>query len=409
MKWKAENREKREKQLAKKAQKLQQPQDAAAAAAAPAVFPPQKRRSLYVVKNPKTSKSTDIKRLPVAPSVGKAITLQPAPAAKQATGGAVKPKATTTAVKQPAPAAVKPPPPAAVKPTPGVVLKPKTATTAVTPAAPPKKPLSQPLSTKRVAAPAASALTVQKSTASVKKPLQPATATKSVPLKPSTASSAVKPHPSTATRSTRPINLMTQPFDRPANAARIVKPIRAGGAPGKFKSTAPQKSSKPLGMSDHSRIIKLKKAAPTHSKQKLMDKMPNLKKELLQIATEEPLPETPIDAESTENPFQAQATSTHCKGNSCSEDLLEAYRDLTKLSPVMCTATPKTVGSTVKRQLIPPPVEAEAEAKAESKQKPKFNFVRYSEGFSMLNSPTSPAEETVIPAAAAAGEHKRSK
>ncbi|XP_034482410.1 guanylate kinase-associated protein mars [Drosophila innubila] len=415
MKWKAENREKREKQLAK-AQKLHQPQDAAAAAAAPAVFPPQKRRSLYIVIDPKTSKSTDIKRLPVAPSVGKAITLQQAPAAKQATGGAVKPKATTTAVKQPAPAAAKQPPPAVVKQPPsatvkqpppaeakstsGAVLKPKTPTTAVTPAAPPKKPPSQPTSFKRVAATAAAALAIQKPTTSAKKPetKQPATATKSVPVKPTTASSAVKPHSSTAAKTTRPRNLMTQPFDRPANAAKIVKPIRAGGAPGKFKSTAPQKSTKALGMSDHSRVIKLKKAAPTHSKQKLMDKMPNLKKELLQIATDEPLPETPIDAESNENPFQAQATSTHCKGNSCSEDLLEAYRDLTKLSPVMCTATPKTVGSTVKRQLIPPPAEAEAE----SKQKPKFNFVRYSEGFAMLDSPTSPAEETVIPAATAA-------
>lgn len=375
---------------ASKRTKKQQSQEAATAEQT--VFPAQKRRSLYIVIDPKANTSTENKRLPAAPSVKKPLSLQQAPAVNHITGAAVKQKSPTTAMKKP--------PPIAAKPTFGALLKQRTATSAVMPAALAKNPpvplgKNPPLSSKRVPAAAAAAgvLTGNKPTTSARKPLQPSTATTSIPRKYQLAS-AVKPHPTTAQRTTRPINLMTQPFDRTASVAKIVKPIRAGGAPGKFKSEAPQKSTKALGMSDHSRIIKVKKAPPTHNKQRLMDRMPNLKQELLQIATEDPLPDTPIDAECVEIPFQAQATSTQCKRNSCSDNLLEAYRDLTNLSPV--TITENSTGSTVKRQLIP--------QEAESKQKPKFNFVRYSEGFSVLNSPESPEEDTVIPSATAAGE-----
>ncbi|KAL7732034.1 hypothetical protein ACLKA6_015797 [Drosophila palustris] len=423
IKWKAENRQRAQQAKGgqQQQQQMEQPQQETA------TFPPPKRRSLYVVIDPKTSKPKEIKRLPAAPPAEKPIALQPAPAAKHTTGAAVKPQPATTAVKpQPAttavkpqapaavrtrpPVAVRPRPPNAVKPQPaapaavkhtlGAAFKPKATTTAVTSAAIAKKPVLLP-SAKH----GAGVVAGHKPTPSAGKPVQPFSAARLVPVKPPTISAAKpKPHPTTTPRITRPKNLMTQLFDKPANAAKIVKPIRAGGAPGKFKSAAPQKSSKNLGMSDNSRIIKLKKTAPANSKQKLVGKVPNLKKELLQIATEDPLPDTPIDVASIENPFQAQATSTQCKSNNCSQDLLEAYRNITSLSPVTNTENLKDIVSSVKRQLIP------AETETTNNQKHKFNFVRYSEGFAMLDSPAAAAaaeeEVTVIPAAAEAADDK---
>ncbi|KAM8710741.1 hypothetical protein ACLKA7_017377 [Drosophila subpalustris] len=399
IKWKAENRQRAQQAKGgQQQQQMEQPQQEAAA------FPPPKRRSLYVVIDPKTSKPKEIKRLPAE----KPMSLQPAPAAKQTTVAAVKNQTATTAVKPQAtaavrtrpPVAVRPRPAAAVKPQPaapapaavkhtlGAAFKPKATTTA-------KKPVL-PASAKHGAG--AGVVAGHKPAPSAGKPVQPFSAARLVPVKPPTISAAKpKPHPTTTPSITRPKNLMTQLFDKPANAAKIVKPIRAGGAPGKFKSVASQKASKNLGMSDNSRMIKLRKTAPANSKQKLVGKIPNLRKELLQIATEDPLPETPIDVASIENPFQAQATSTQCKSNNCSQDLLEAYRNITSLSPVTNTENSKDVVSSVKRQLIP----AETETETTNEQRHKFNFVRYSEGFAMLDSPAAAAEEevTVIPAA----------
>jgi len=203
----------------------------------------------------------------------------------------------------------------------------------------------------KVVTPAAS--TKQKPIVSVKKP----------PINPT------YPHITAAARAAGKLkNIMTQPFDnvKPANVAKIIKPIRSGGAAGKFKTAATHKATKSDAKPNLSMRMKLKKATSASSRQKLTEKVPNLRKELLEVATEDP--DTPFDLASIENPFHAQATSTQYKMNPLSEDLLDVYRDITKLSPVTVNEDPKrSENSSVKRQLIPT-----------DKSKKKFNFVRYS-------------------------------
>ncbi|XP_060652741.1 LOW QUALITY PROTEIN: guanylate kinase-associated protein mars [Drosophila nasuta] len=393
IKWKAENKQ--------KAAPLETRQAAATTTAE--VFVPPKRRSLYVVLDTKSNKTTEIKaekilaleqppakvkptvkpiQVPTVKPIGVPTTKPTAkpiqvptvrpihvPTAKPIQVATVKPIRQLTATKASAIVVNKPKPAVAA-----VVKKPWQQTGAVV--------KQQPLATARQPQPLKKPMSV------VRKPV-----TRPTPA-PATAVGAT-----TAIKASKPTNLMTQPFERPTNTAKIVKPLRGGGvgggAAGKFKTTAPIKTQRSQALADLSTRMKVKKEVPVHNKQKMIEKRANFKQELLQIASEEQLPDTPIEILVVENPFQAQATSTQCRNNNSSQDLLEAYRDITQLSPVSVNEQPKTV----KRQLIPPATKQQAEAapKPEEETKKRFNFVRYSEANSLIESPTPEAQSTLMP------------
>uniref|UniRef100_A0A6P4FND8 Guanylate kinase-associated protein mars isoform X1 n=1 Tax=Drosophila rhopaloa TaxID=1041015 RepID=A0A6P4FND8_DRORH len=168
------------------------------------------------------------------------------------------------------------------------------------------------------------------------------------------------------------------PMIRPANVVKP-QPIRGGGgAAAKFKA--------PAGMANKavSHTLRMKANKPKSQYTKLQEntrKNPQLKAELLQAATLQIPPLTPLDEDHDENPFLAQATSTQCKSGNGSSSLLDAFDD--SMSPVAPT---KTEGdSTVKRQLLPT-VKPEVTMPVAKK---KFDFTRYSVA-------NSPAEDSLI-------------
>ncbi|BFG06058.1 guanylate kinase-associated protein mars [Drosophila madeirensis] len=166
-------------------------------------------------------------------------------------------------------------------------------------------------------------------------------------------------------------NLRTQPFEKPAvskaitatgRRAEIVKPkpIRGGGggAAGKFKPSAETKGGAAVTRNKPaSQFSTRMKAKSNTSKyvnlQKNVRNRPDLRLELIEAATLELPPNTPLDGR-TSGP--ALATSTQCKSSSALDD----FGDITSLSPV------------------PPPSSHKDSASEEPKAKRKFDFSRYS-------------------------------
>lgn len=255
-----------------------------------------------------------------------------------------------------------------------------------------------------VAAPAPAAGTV--SLASAAKPTALSRKPTKVATKPATCvtNSTTKPKmDAVALPPNRPVNLVTQPFDKPANRVNIVKPIRGGGgAAGKFKvnSNPPLKAVKCNVSSTLAKRMKVKKTdPPANNKEKNDKKIDQLKQAFfggnLGVDGIDELPDTPLERLSMENPFQA--TSTQCnKSNNSSHHLLDLYRDLTKLSPLgadeTCTGSTATshTKSVAKRQLLTAEIAkgAQEEQKQQQEQpKRKFNFARYSMGEPLLETP----------------------
>ncbi|XP_043645460.1 guanylate kinase-associated protein mars [Drosophila teissieri] len=192
----------------------------------------------------------------------------------------------------------------------------------------------------------------------------------------------------TAPRTARLANGLSQPFEKPlanrapvARRANVVKPqpIRGGGgAAAKFKDTAGATSK----AASHS--MRMKAIKPKSQYTRLQDnvrKLPQLKAELLQAATLDIPPLTPL--EEIHNPFIDQATSTQCKSNNSSGHLVEVFGDSILLSPVAPARVERE--SSVKRQLLP----ADKKEASVPVVKKKFDFTRYSVAY-------SPAEDSLI-------------
>lgn len=348
-----------------------------------------------------TSKTTSLKAPTVKPSmptvnvnkpakqVPSAAThdSKPAVAARKAPAAltAVKPMR-TLAGKKAATASAPVPAPASIAP--GTVAAPAPASTAPG----------------TVAAPAPAAGTV--SLASAAKPTALSRKPTKVATKPATCvtNSTTKPkRDAVALPPNRPVNLVTQPFDKPANRVNIVKPIRGGGgAAGKLKvkSNPPLKAVKCTVSSTLAKRMKVKKTDPSaNNKEKNNKKIDQLKQAFfggnLGVDGIDELPDTPLERLSVENPFQA--TSTQCnKSNNSSHHLLDLYRDLTKLSPLgadeTCTGSTATshTKSVAKRQLLTAEIAKGAQEEQQQQQeqpKRKFNFARYSVGEPLLETP----------------------
>lgn len=255
-----------------------------------------------------------------------------------------------------------------------------------------------------VAAPAPAASTV--SLASAAKPTALSRKPTKVATKPATCltNSTTKPKmDAVALPPNRPVNLVTQPFDKPANRVNIVKPIRGGGgAAGKLKvkSNPPLKAVKCTVSSTLAKRMKVKKTDPSaNNKEKNNKKIDQLKQAFfggnLGVDGIDELPDTPLERLSVENPFQA--TSTQCnKSNNSSHHLLDLYRDLTKLSPLgadeTCSGSTATshTKSVAKRQLLTAEIAKGAQEEQQQQQeqpKRKFNFARYSVGEPLLETP----------------------
>ncbi|XP_017051193.1 guanylate kinase-associated protein mars [Drosophila ficusphila] len=207
---------------------------------------------------------------------------------------------------------------------------------------------------------------------------------KTAPVRQQPTGSSLKPK-MPPPRAARLPNVMSQPFEKPsvprvpiASRANIAKPIRGGGgAAGKFKDSAATTSR----AASHSMRMKPTKTKGQYTKlQENARKRPLLKAELLEAATLELPPLTPLD--DTHNPFHDQATSTQYKSNNCSGSLQEAFGD-SILSPV--ASCEKKSDSTAKRQLLPA---SKAEISVPVAKK-KFDFTRYSVA-------NSPAEDSLI-------------
>ncbi|XP_041448945.1 guanylate kinase-associated protein mars [Drosophila obscura] len=172
-------------------------------------------------------------------------------------------------------------------------------------------------------------------------------------------------------------NVRTQPFEKPAvskasmaagRRAEIVKPkpIRGGGgAAGKFKPAAqtqgPAVKDKPA--SQFSMRMKAKSNTSKYvNLQKNVRNRPELRMELIEAATTELPPNTPLDERIS---CPALATSTQCKSNNCSDHMLEVFGDITSLSPV---APPSSIREADAKDDVP----------EKSKAKRKFDFSRYS-------------------------------
>ncbi|KAI8037571.1 guanylate kinase-associated protein mars [Drosophila gunungcola] len=197
------------------------------------------------------------------------------------------------------------------------------------------------------------------------------TKVKAAPVRQQPAVSSTMPKVTTAPR---------PPIGRQANVVKP-KPIRGGGgAAAKFKASGELANKVPFS---HTMRMKANKPKGQFTKlQEITRKNPQVKAELLQAATLEIPPVTPLDEAQDENPFHAQATSTLCKSSSGSGTLLEAFDD--SMSPV---APAKSEGdSTVKRILLPAD---KTEKVPVPVAKRKFDFTR----FSVVN---SPAEDSLI-------------
>ncbi|KAH8395260.1 hypothetical protein KR222_004781 [Zaprionus bogoriensis] len=387
---------------------------------AEAVFAPPQRRSLYVVVDLKSKTSGNAKQLEAtARTQAAAINSKCAPTTR------VQPKVGNESNTAPPINGIKPKPPAAVKKPPAAALAAAApnarpdgssdssnsrATAAIRRAAYAAciKPMRT-VSAKKPPAACAPATVAAKPAALANKPPS-ATANKAA-TKPATtcvqpagaapsATTKEKTHREPAGAVARPVNLVTQPFDKPANCA---KPIRAGGgggggAAGKFKLNAnpPLRAVKSSAQSQLSKRMKVKKPDAGNNKQKLSEQVMQLRQAL--YGKEETLPVTPLDRLSIDNPFQA--TSTQYKSNNASHGLLELYKDLTKLSPLAAddTATPSASSSksVAKRQLLTEEIAKAGQAQEQQESKKKFNFTRYSICEPLLDSVDSVAAVVTI-------------
>lgn len=335
-----------------------------------------------------TSKTTSLKAPTVKPSMPTVNVNKPA---KQVPSAATHDSKPAVAARK-APAAL-----TAVKP-----MRTLAGKKAATASAPVPAPAS--IAPGTVAAPAPAAGTV--SLASAAKPTALSRKPTKVATKPTTCvtNSTTKPKmDAVALPPNRPVNLVTQPFDKPANRVNIVKPIRGGGgAAGKLKVKAnpPLKAVKCTVSSTLAKRMKVKKTDPSaNNKEKNNKKIDQLKQAFfggnLGVDGIDELPDTPLERLSVENPFQA--TSTQCnKSNNSSHHLLDLYRDLTKLSPLgadeTCTGSTATshTKSVAKRQLLTAEIAKGAQEEQQQQQeqpKRKFNFARYSVGEPLLETP----------------------
>lgn len=358
-----------------------------------AVFNSTKRQSLYVVVNPKVIRQTQ--------AAGEPPTSRPRFQTVVNARVPSKPAAAAPSVAKPTPARKSHVPPSARPAAPAAPVSSKKVPSAL-PAAP-----AAPVSSKKVpsALPADRPMTSVRPKAAVRPPTvktkgvgpaptQPRTQVTSVrPKVPSTTASAPKMPPPPNGLKTRVLpavtpraaaqprpkltNVMTQPFEiqavrkAPAGGrANIVKPqpIR-GGAAGKFKAA---------GMANKEAGLAGVRKKPTNAKGKYTRleekarKLPHIKADLVAATTLELVPHTPLEEEQADNPFLAQSTSTQYKSNNCSNSLLEAFGDITALSPV--ASGQKAGSSTAKRQLLP----SKNAQKPVPASKKKFNFTRYS-------------------------------
>ncbi|KAH8340225.1 hypothetical protein KR067_013743 [Drosophila pandora] len=175
-------------------------------------------------------------------------------------------------------------------------------------------------------------------------------------------------------------NVRNQPFERPAvnrvaeaRGAKITKPqpIRGGGgAASKFKASA---ATKNMAVNKSTRMKAGVEKKSYMNLQKKARLMPDLKSELIEAATVELPPNTPLEDHHGDNPFLAQNTSTQFRTHNGNASLEAAFGDLTSLSPL---APAKCEGeNSAKRQLLPP---EEAVQKPLPAAKKKFDFTRYS-------------------------------
>ncbi|XP_034142250.1 guanylate kinase-associated protein mars isoform X2 [Drosophila guanche] len=386
---------------------------------APAFVPP-KRHSLYAViyKRPPTStakpNATTSRPQPTTsrpqPTTSRphsqATTVQPHPTTMRPKPAAtkVKPGPTTTrpltaaTTVKPHPTIVKQQPAATTVKSHPTTTRPLTAATT----AKPQPTTTRPLTTATTVKPHATTVKRQPAATTVKphptttrpqpvavkstRNLQPATVkpapSHAWPLKPTTAAkpkAAAYIGVGSAENGVLHLpNVRTQPFEKPAvskaitatgHRAEIVKPkpIRGGGggggrgAAGKFKPTAETKGGAAVPRNKPASQFSMRMKAKSNTSkyvnlQKNVRNRPDLRLELIEAATTELPPNTPLDGR-TSGP--ALATSTQCKSHSAVDD----FGDITSLSPVAPPSSHK---------------DSAPEVPEEPKAKRKFDFSRYS-------------------------------
>lgn len=427
MQWRTEYKHRQALNKTQNDQTAIQPQPEQQAAANEAIFdaPTAKRRSLYVIVDLKSKKNatqdkTHSRTRTVVSSSTSTAAGGAAPKLKSNFAGAVTrdklkhATSKTTSLKAPT---VKPnvtankpakqvPSAAARDAKPAVVAS---KTPAALQAGKPMRTVTvKKAATASAAVPGAAPGTLPAGTVSLATAVKP-TALSRHPIKQATNSTTKPKIHAVALPPNRPVNLVTQPFEKPANRVNIVKPMRGGsggGAAGKFKvnSNPPLKAVKCTASSTVAKRRKVKKAdSAASNKQKHDQKIDQLKQAFLggNVVVEgiDELPDTPLERLSMENPFQA--TSTQCnKPNNSSHNLLDLYRDLTKLSPLgadensngATITTTNHTKSVAKRQLLTEEIAKgvqEEQQQQQQKEQPKrvFNFSRYSMGEPLLETP----------------------
>ncbi|KAH8319671.1 hypothetical protein KR074_003494 [Drosophila pseudoananassae] len=271
------------------------------------------------------------------------------------------------------------------------------------------KPIQQPLKTPTLRQPVGSAAkpppkpTVARPPTNNLRPRVPSgaavrtTIPKPMPARPA----IVRPRPPTALRlkseapappAPKLANVRNQPFENPAvnrvaEARRAIitkpQPIRGGGggAASKFKASVATKSAAVNKSTRMKAGVEKKSYLNLQKKARLM---PDLKSELIEAATIELPPNTPLEDHQAENPFLAQNTSTQCRSQNGNASLEAAFGDLASLSPLAPAKGDE--GSSAKRQLLPT---EEAVQKPLPAAKKKFDFTRYSVA-------NSPLEDSLI-------------
>ncbi|XP_030373937.1 guanylate kinase-associated protein mars [Scaptodrosophila lebanonensis] len=325
-----------------------------------------KRRSLYVVIEPKPKEKTGLSQKKTLP----ANTLNS------------HAKPTCTAVSKPKPSSA--------------ALSSKAKPLSAAPA-PKAKPLSAAPAPKAKLPPAAVKSVPIEAKASTGKqqrpPKEPGTTSSVGPSKLKTSSKPATAKP-IVTAKPPPPNLVTQPFksNTVASYPNIVKPIRGreGGAAAKFKTSTNnaketgsingQPKTKKLSV----RMKSKKGSVVTKKKTQLM--LPQIRNEQMPENTLSAPPDTPFESD---NPFQDRATSTQIKSNSGFQNLFASFKEIEGISPVARIERARSIESSAKRQLLP-----SQEQQQLQNTKRKFNFTRYS-GAPIVESPAAVDEPTL--------------
>ncbi|XP_064536147.1 guanylate kinase-associated protein mars [Drosophila montana] len=134
-------------------------------------------------------------------------------------------------------------------------------------------------------------------------------------------------------------NFRTQPTELPATSRN-----RGRGGVAQSKTTSKNSLSSQL-----STRMKSKKPAFLNCKQK---QAILTKPTLLQATCDLQTPNTSLHVVSNKHLFNAMATSTECKSNKCSDNLLETYGDITNISPVAVGDNSNGTVSGAKRLLL---------------------------------------------------------